>query len=61
LVVAAAWIAKSSFVVVFFSVCVCVCFFLGLADAALGGGLLCESCGDLGFYIFQRGFWVWSF
>jgi hypothetical protein len=42
-------------------VCVCVCFFLGLADAALGGGLLCESCGDLGFYIFQRGFWVWSF
>jgi hypothetical protein len=50
LIVAAAWIAESSFVVVFFSVCVCVCVcvFLGLADAAVGGGLLCGSSGDLG-------------
>ncbi len=34
----------------FFSVCVCVCVcvFLGLADAAVGGGLLCGSSGDLG-------------
>jgi hypothetical protein len=68
LVVAVAWIAESSFVVVFFfgvyvclCVCVCVCFW-GLADAAVVGGLLCESFGDLGvLYIIQRGFWVWSF
>jgi hypothetical protein len=33
-----------------------------LADAAVVGGLLCESFGDLGvLYIIQRGFWVWSF
>ncbi len=55
LVVAVAWIAESGFVVVFFSVCMCVCVcvcvcvcFWGLADAAVGGGLLCESSGDLG-------------
>jgi len=53
LVVAVAWIAESCFVVVFFSVCMCVCVcvcvcFWGLADAAVVGGLLCESSGDLG-------------
>jgi len=61
LIVAAAWIAESSFVVVFFSVCVCVCVFLGLTDAAVEEDCSVKALEIWGFYIFQRGFWVWSF